>query len=70
MNFRICNEEDSEEDETHMYFKCKVLTDGIEIDETIKVEHIFGSLAQQIKVMKYIMLVTRKRNIILQIRSN
>ena len=69
MRCRICNEEDSIEDELHTFFKCKILTNGLVVAPTIKLDHIFGTLKQQVQVMELIMEVTIKRNMILQIRS-
>ena len=70
MTCRICREEESEEDELHTFFKCKILTHDIKIDPKTQFNHVFGSLKEQVNVMKHIMLVTRKRNIILEIRPN
>ena len=68
MRCRICLEEDSEEDEYHTYFKCKILIDSLKIDSTIKLEYLYGNLEQQVRFIKHIMPVTMKRDTILQIR--
>ena len=69
MQCRICQKEDSIEDEEHTFFQCESLIDIGDIDRNHKVDHIFGDLKQQLSVMQHIMEVTRKRNIIINLHN-
>ena len=70
MKCRICLNEDTIEDEVHTFFQCEVLLHDIQINPDIDIKHLFGNLGQQVRIMKHIMPVITKRNIILNIRSN
>ena len=66
MTCRICKDPNSYEDEIHT-FNCDVLTKDESMDPSIKLEHIFGSLKQQIKATKHYFKLMQKRRLILDI---
>ena len=66
MSCRICKDPESYEDEIHT-FSCKVLTDGLEIDEDVKFLDIYGDLTRQVQTIKSLMKIIRKRNLLLDL---
>ena len=70
MQCRICEEEDSIEDERHTFFECERLVDRKNLVLNHKVEHIFGELEEQISVMNHIIEITSKRDILIKLHSS
>ena len=66
MRCRLCLEEDSEEDEVHVFEKCSVLHDTSS-ESDIRIEHIYGTLKQQIAAIKHFMNVIQRRDILLDL---
>ena len=64
MRCRLCLEEDSEEDEVHVFEKCSVLHDTSS-ESDIYIEHVYGTLKQQIAAIKHFLNVIRRRDIYL-----
>ena len=67
---RICNDKDSIEDEFHTFFSCKVLLENTNVPRDVSIEHIFGSLEEQIGAIKYFSPIIKRRETILDLRSN
>ena len=66
---RICCDPQSYENEIHT-FSCEVLTNGMLLNKDVKFEHIFGNLSQQICAAKQYTKLIRKRNLMLEIKSD
>ena len=69
MSCRTCCDENTIEDEIHS-LECPSVIDEDEKDNSIKFHHIFGSLDEQIKAVKYYIKVMNKRNLILELQQN
>ena len=66
---RLCDNEDSFEDEIHS-LKCPAVVNDNELDHSIEFHHVFGSINQQIKAVKYFMPIIKRRKLLLELDSN
>ena len=64
MRYRLCLEEDSEEDELHVFEKCSVFH-NTSSESDLYIEHVYGTLKQQMAAIKHFLNVIRRRDIYL-----
>ena len=67
---RSCQEDESIENEIHVFEQCIYLHNAFVSDNNIKFEHIFGTLDQQINAINYFLPIMNKRDIELEILEN
>ena len=69
MRCRSCLDDDSIEDEIHVFEECTQVKEEVQISNNIKFKHIFGTLKQQIDAIKQFMPIMTKRDILLDVRK-
>ena len=69
MRCRLCNEEDSSEDEEHSFFHCVVIMKDHQIDRQVKYEHIYGELGKLVRAVKYFKQIAEKRKLLFEMRN-
>ena len=68
MSCCICGNEDSVEDENHVFVECEELKENID-EENVNVADVYGNVTQQIKAMKVISRKMKLRDLILDVRN-
>ena len=69
MRCRACSDENSIEDEEHIFFACPVLRNKDEDISGVKFDDIFGDLEKQINAIKFLKLKADKLRLILETRN-
>ena len=69
MQCRICEIEETIEDEQHT-FSCPILLHDIEVDEPLRIDKLYGQLPNQIHLMKNVMKIIMRRKIILGLQGD
>ena len=64
MRYRLCLEEDSEEDELHVFEKCSVFH-NTSSESDLYIEHVYGTLKQQMAAINHFLNVIRRQDIYL-----
>ena len=70
MNCRLCMEDDSFEDEKHIFQECKRLKEENTTDNQICVDDIFGTLKEQTKAIKHFATIMKRRDLILEVGNS
>ena len=68
MKCRVCEKENSYEDEKHTFEECSEILPSEERNCDIRFAHIFGTLEEQIKSIQYFSKIIKKRDILLDIK--
>ena len=69
MRCRLCMEDDSFEDEKHVFEECEELIEDKIIIDRISVDNIFGNLEEQTKAIKHFAPIMKKRDLIMEVRN-
>ena len=70
MSCRSCFEDDSVEDEVHVFEQCISFKEEMQVANNIKFNQIFGTLEQQIHAIKFFMPIITKRDILLELSKD
>ena len=65
MTCRLCKDNNSIEDEDHVFIQCERLVDK-DSTQNLNINHIYGTLRQQIEIMRHISAVSLKRKLLLE----
>ena len=69
MRCRLCMEDDSFEDEKHVFEECKELIEDKQISDQISFDNIFGNLEEQTRTIKHFAPIMKKRDLIIEVRN-